>query len=541
MESEPLLQSQQAFLEDIEVKRPACRCAPFLLVAAAVAALLVSPLLAVLCLLLVLYWRCSTPSLAPPGTFIWPLGIDVRFSHLSWVRRGRLGAADIFAHCALFKRTAVCVGAEAMAQIEEKRRADKVWRSFPPAILKLFGRSSIYFDSLDEHHRRKAALMKVFDTANIDSYQSSIHQYLRVRLKQLASAGSFDVKEALRVWTSDLMILLLFGHGDGVHSWPGVKQKIDDCVNGMKWSVIFGSDRQTEKDFELLFSFIKRAVLPIREKWNEGQQQQSGKTLCVAERMVQIVSNKGDFAEELGAPDVIEREMLHFLLAGGVQVAVALTWAFYEVTRSQELRTRIREEVVAASLESSAPGDAVSKCDLLRCELLTSTTFEVRRFHPNRVSSANLSSRCPALALRTRSTKDDAGRLVEIPPQWEVLQSFVGTNRSTEDWAEADRFRPDRFQELGWDFEQPWRHSNQAQAYAYCPQGAGPMKDGFRCAGEYLTTKILSIFLAELSCHWTWEAGEAFIAAQGSSGAPPFDGETGMPKQSFVVSKLAAL
>ncbi|PZV08968.1 MAG: cytochrome P450 [Leptolyngbya sp.] len=96
---------------------------------------------------------------------------------------------------------------------------------------------------------------------------------------------------------------------------------------------------------------------------------------------------------------------------------------------------------------------------------------EVRRFYPF----------FPFAAARTCQGFD--WQEYHFPKNTLVLLDLYGTNHDADHWREPDRFWPERFSQ--------W----QEDAFDFIPQGGGSYNENHRCAGEWLTIKLMEQIL----------------------------------------------
>jgi len=94
-------------------------------------------------------------------------------------------------------------------------------------------------------------------------------------------------------------------------------------------------------------------------------------------------------------------------------------------------------------------------------------TQEVRRFYPF----------FPFAGARVRHDFEWQG--YPFPAGRRVLLDLYGTNRDPALWDQPDQFRPERFQH--------W----QENAFDFIPQGGGDHRTNHRCAGEWLTIRLM--------------------------------------------------
>jgi fatty-acid peroxygenase len=106
---------------------------------------------------------------------------------------------------------------------------------------------------------------------------------------------------------------------------------------------------------------------------------------------------------------------------------------------------------------------------------------EVRRFYPF----------FPAAIARVRTPFTWGG--VRFRRGTRVLLDLHGTNRDPRIWARPDEFIPARFRD--WD----------GDAFSLIPQGGGDHATGHRCAGEWLTIRLMKVALRMLTTEMTYQ------------------------------------
>lgn len=433
---------------------------------------------------------------------------------------GALGA-DVFSMGFLLKKHAAFVGAAAMEEFDETRRAGKVNKAAftPEKVVPMLKPCIPTIVSDSDHHRRKAAIMAVCSAPIVDGFDDAIRQHLRTRLVALGPNATINVGEFCSQWAFDLIVLLVLGRGDGQETWPGALKKLQVALAGIK-----GVTGQAQRDVDTFIDFIRSLTRPIREKWGAGANQKNGWTAspllneaqdvqCIAERIMKLVAGREREADmalaaagrEFAEGDVPEYEMWHMLFAGAAGMGGALYWAWFELTRDYQ---QVRDSICQEAQKKDGAN-----------EFLTSFTFEVRRLYITGPTNINAVLKCPVLNATSRAKGKNTP--VSVPADWCALGALAATNRGV-DWDDADRFRANRFAGQGWNFAEPWKHA--LKGYAYCPHGVGPQMEGFRCAGEYLVTKVLQNFVAELAANWDYKPSVAFTASQSecwSTGALP--------------------
>jgi fatty-acid peroxygenase len=98
-------------------------------------------------------------------------------------------------------------------------------------------------------------------------------------------------------------------------------------------------------------------------------------------------------------------------------------------------------------------------------------TQEVRRFYPF----------FPAAVARVRHSFE--WQQYHFPEGVRVLLDLYGTDRDPQVWEDADKFRPERFRQ--------WNESS----FNFIPQGGGDHYINHRCAGEWITIRLMEMTL----------------------------------------------
>jgi cytochrome P450 len=147
-------------------------------------------------------------------------------------------------------------------------------------------------------------------------------------------------------------------------------------------------------------------------------------------------------------------EAMTLLIAGNETTAVALSWAWYLLSRHLEINNRLQEE-----LDAVLGGRAPTFEDLPLLPYTTAVLKEAMRLYP------------PAWIFSRRPIEDDEIGGYRVPAGTTVLISPYVTHRNPEYWEEPETFNPERFE------EEP---SAGRPEFAYLPFGGGPRK----CIGD---------------------------------------------------------
>jgi fatty-acid peroxygenase len=100
-----------------------------------------------------------------------------------------------------------------------------------------------------------------------------------------------------------------------------------------------------------------------------------------------------------------------------------------------------------------------------------------------------------------------------------VLLDIYGTNRHPDLWDSPDEFRPERFED--------WNES----PFNFIPQGGGDYHMGHRCAGEWITVKIMKESLEYLTKKISYEVPEQDLSYS-------MERIPSIPKSRFVMSNI---
>ncbi|MFE4105666.1 cytochrome P450 [Almyronema epifaneia] len=137
-------------------------------------------------------------------------------------------------------------------------------------------------------------------------------------------------------------------------------------------------------------------------------------------------------------------------------------------------------------------------------------TQEVRRFYPF----------FPFASARTRQAFD--WQDYHFPQGVKVLLDLYGTNHDPHLWSEPEAFQPDRFRQ--------WPENS----FSFIPQGGGDHYINHRCAGEWITIRILEMSLDFLVNSVTYAVPNQNLSINLSR-------MPALPKSGFVISRVQPL
>jgi cytochrome P450 len=162
----------------------------------------------------------------------------------------------------------------------------------------------------------------------------------------------------------------------------------------------------------------------------------------------------------------LSAEISLFLFAGHETTASALVWAFYEISRHEEVEAKLLEE-----FQRVLDGRSPTLEDLPKLEYTRMVLEETMRVYP------------PTMALARTSIEDDKVDGHAIPKGSSVAVFIYGIHHDPEYWPEPERFDPERFA------------PNVAQSrdrFAYIPFSAGPRQ----CIGNTFAMLEAQVVLA---------------------------------------------
>jgi cytochrome P450 len=177
---------------------------------------------------------------------------------------------------------------------------------------------------------------------------------------------------------------------------------------------------------------------------------------------------------------------LHHIVIAGYIVWAELASMVRQLTEHPDVRTKLREEIVAAESFRSMP-------------YLRQVVDEVKRLCPI----------VPAVFGKTKVPFTFDG--VTVPAGWMVMWAITPSHVGHGVYSDPQRFDPDRFS--------PERGEEKRHEHAFAPQGAGPVT-GHRCPGLDFASCIMSVFAVALLRGYTWELSPQDFAFDWSKTPP---------------------
>jgi cytochrome P450 len=176
----------------------------------------------------------------------------------------------------------------------------------------------------------------------------------------------------------------------------------------------------------------------------------------------------------LAGEEGILDELVTFMLAGHETTATALTWAWYLLSRNQQVTDKLHAELDDVFADRS-PSSRATLDDLPKLRYTSMVFQEALRLYP------------PALAFARRAIEEiELGGFV-IPKNASVFVSPYITQRNPAYFQDPDEFRPDR-----------WEETAAHPKFAYFPFGGGAKM----CIGEPFAKMEGVLALATLARDW---------------------------------------
>lgn len=353
-------------------------------------------------------------------------------------RRKKLDT-DVFETTVLGQKT-YCLGGEAGAELFYDTSKFKRENAMPKPIQKvLTGEHGVQSLDGEEHENRKKMFMSLMSPKELDRLTAILNTYWNQYASKWKSMDQVvfyeEVKEILFRTACE---------------WAGVPLSEEEVA---------GRTKDVANLFETTAS-VSPAYLKGRhsrtksEKWiKDFVQQVRHQNLSVEENTaLYVFAWHRDTTGKLLDEDVAAVEILNIIRP---IVAISIYAAFTALAL-------IQFPTAAETLNSQNPAD------------YQHFVQEVRRFYPF----------FPFQGALTK--KDFSWNGYEFKKDTLTILDIYGTNHDPKIWEEAHEFLPERFKD--------WKES----PFSFIPQGGGEHLGGHRCAGEWITIKVMNVFLDHL-------------------------------------------
>lgn len=161
-------------------------------------------------------------------------------------------------------------------------------------------------------------------------------------------------------------------------------------------------------------------------------------------------------------------EMLTFFLAGHETSAMALTWAFYYLSKHPEIEQRIREEIQTVGVK-----DKVTLEQLDELSFTKKVIYEVLRLKP------------PVWTIAREAIQENSTWGYDIYKGDSVVVNAYLMHQHPEFWANPTAFHPERFSDS---------MSNAVHKGAFIPFGAGPRI----CIGNHFAVMEMMVIIVQV-------------------------------------------
>ncbi|HEY0481275.1 MAG TPA: cytochrome P450 [Kofleriaceae bacterium] len=318
----------------------------------------------------------------------------------------------------------------------------------------VMGTSSVMLVDGDRHRAARKLLAPPFHRAAIERLGEAILELARHRIAALPRGRAFDIHDALREITSDVIVRIVFGATEAATARALTAQLFDLASTLEPTFLLFPALRRRLGGLSAWARFLRaceRSQAVVRD-------------LIAARRdappAADLLGLLLGARDATGAP-LSEREvweqLMTFFMAGHDTTASTLAWAIQLVHRDPAVRDRLRAEVDSA-------GDAAA---LAARPYLEAVCLETLRLCPI----------APYIARDLRRPFAVGGH--ELPTGTSLAISIIGIHHRPEIYPEPQRFDPERF--LG--------HSHAPSQFL--PFGGGAR----RCVGAALALLELKLVL----------------------------------------------
>lgn len=357
-------------------------------------------------------------------------------------RRCRAHATDLFATRLLLQPAICMTGSAAAALFYDNAR----FRRFgaPPGRLQktLFGEGGVQGLDDEAHRHRKAMFLSLMSPESID---------------RLAELTAHEWQRGAERWTAMERVVLYDEFRTlltrAVCAWAGVPLAEEEVgLRSRELGAMFDAAGGVGPRH-----WWSRLARQRGDRWIGAivDQVRAGALTPPESSPLAVVAAHRTLEGELLNPHVAAVEVLN-LIRPTVAVAVYLTFVAHALQFHPESRARLRSG-------DNAHGERFVQ--------------EVRRFYPF----------FPAVLARVRHDFTWDG--YAFPAGRRVVLDLYGTNHDPRVWRTPDKFLPDRFTD---------RDENP---YAFIPQGGGDHAVHHRCAGEWITIRLMKLALEFLTRH----------------------------------------
>ncbi|MDY7228441.1 cytochrome P450 [Hyalangium rubrum] len=409
----------------------------------------------------------STPQEVPlpPGSFGLPLlgeTLDFLRGSQQFINARRKQHGDVFRTNILGGKTVFLIGAEANQWIfaGEGKYLKNRWSY---AIRQLLGARCLSLIEGQEHLERRRLLAPHFSYAAMRDFVPTIEALATRHFEQWAARpGDFRLWDAMRTLTFEIALTLIFGQNSV--DVPFLLRHFQTWTAGL-FSVAPVNLPFTPFGRALA---SKQAMLDSLDRVVSERQQ---RTEQPPDLLGSLINSRDDAGNPLPRETIVE-ELQLLLFAGHDTTVTAMSNLMLLLAQHPEELQKGRDALAALPTPLTL--------DTLRgTPRLTWLLFEGMRLIP------------PIGGAFRATTQEVVYNGYRIPEGWTVMVS-IGATRAEANWTEPEHFDPERFS--------PERQE-QKKPGTYIPFGGGPRI----CLGQHFAMVEMSVMLALLLKHYTWE------------------------------------
>ncbi len=337
---------------------------------------------------------------------------------------------------------------------------------------KVFGEGLLTSEG-EFHHRQKRLVQPAFYSSKVASYSDTMMSYTDRMLGSWKEGQVLDIHKEMTHLTMSIMAKCLFDKDidtagkDTVKSLSDVVEYFDRLSGPFAW---FLGRLPINGRYEISLKKIDRMIYDIileRKRISRDY----------ADILSMLLRAKGSSGQPAMSDKQVHDETLILFAAGHETTANALSWAWYLISKSPRVETKLYEEIdLVLGKENRLP----TAEDIPRLDYTRKVFTETLRLYP------------PAWAVIRQAARDVRIGEYEIPLGANVLVSQYILQRDSRYFPQPERFDPDR-----WTDEM----KSNLPKMAYFPFGGGPRG----CVGEPFAWMEGILVLARIASKWKLE------------------------------------
>ncbi|AIF42228.1 cytochrome P450 [Virgibacillus sp. SK37] len=344
--------------------------------------------------------------------------------------------SDLF-ETRLLGQKAICMGGKEAAEIFYDNTKFKRSGAAPKRVQKtLFGENGVQTLDGEEHKHRKQMFMSLMSSERLEHLNNITYKHLDT------VATDWEKKEQIILYEEAKRLMTRVAcEWAGVPLWANeVDKRADDLSTIIESSVSMGINyRKGKQARNRSENWMKDLIAQVR---NEERMPEEGTALYT-------IAWHRDLQGDLLEPDVAAVELLN-ILRPIVAIAIYISFTTLAVQQFPKQKNKLREN---------------------GSDYYQMFVQEVRRYYPF----------FPFAGARVKENFTWEG--YSFKKGTLTLLDLYGTNHDHRLWDNPDRFDPERFKN--------WEGS----PFDFIPQGGGDHYLGHRCAGEWVTVRVMKVVL----------------------------------------------